>query len=110
MTLMRTAQLSQDVYLDRIVAILRQALRQTTCHMYLFGSRAEGRSRNASDFDIGVLAGGGVSRQLGRARELLEASNIPFTVDLVDLSTVPAPLRALVQVRGVLLWSNSANG
>ena len=59
MTLMRTAQLSQDVYLDRIVAILRQALRQTTCHVYLFGSRAEGRSRNASDFDIGVLAGGG---------------------------------------------------
>lgn len=110
MASVRTLQVSQDVYLERILAILRQALQRTNCHVYLFGSRAEGRSRNASDYDIGVLADGGVSRQLGRARELLEASTIPFSVDLVDLATVPASLRGLVQARGVLLWSNSTNG
>ena len=110
MASMRTIQVSEDVYLDRIVAILRQALQQTICHVYLFGSRAVGQSRDASDYDIGVLAERSVSRQLGRARELLEASTIPFTVDLVDLTTVSASLRGLVQARGLLLWSNSANG
>jgi predicted nucleotidyltransferase len=73
-----------DFYLSQIKAILDQFL--CDCKMFLFGSRATGDHGDASDFDIGVLASRNIDRELSLARELMEASNIPFTVDLVDLS------------------------
>jgi hypothetical protein len=47
-----------------------------------------------------------VSRLLGIAREMLEGSNIPFTVDLVDLKATSEVLRRRVLEQGILLWSN----
>jgi hypothetical protein len=59
-----------------------------------------------SDFDIAVLAEEDISRELSLAREMLEQSNIPLTIDLVDLSTTSAAFRQSVQNEGVLLWTN----
>jgi hypothetical protein len=47
-----------------------------------------------------------ISGQLGAAREMLEGSNIPFTVDLVDLKASSELLKRRVLEQGVLLWSN----
>lgn len=72
--------------------------------MYLFGSRSEGTHTVVSDFDIAVLAAEDISRELSLAREMLDLSNIPFTVDLVDLRAAPAAFGRQVQAEGILLW------
>jgi len=91
----------QDFYLSRIRAILDQVL--SDCQIYLFGSRATNRHKDISDFDIGVLASRDIDRDLGLARELLETSNIPFTVDLVNLGAVSGEFARRVQREGILL-------
>jgi len=96
-------------YGERILAILRKALRRTPCRVYLFGSRAAGTAREGSDFDIAVQGGRDSCVALGLAREWLEESTIPFSVDLVDLAAAPQALRDHVQLRGILLWTNSAS-
>jgi len=73
------------------------------CERYLFGSRATNRYRDVSDFDIGVLASKNIDRELSIARELLEASNIPLTVDLVDLSATSEEFARQVQEEGIPL-------
>ncbi len=54
--------------------------------VYLFGSRAQGNSSRFSDIDIGFLSNRDISGELSILRELLDESNIPYKVDIVDLS------------------------
>jgi predicted nucleotidyltransferase len=101
-----------DRYLSQIKAILERVFSAQSseagfdCEVYLFGSRATERYQDASDFDIGVLASRDVSRGLSIARELLEDSNIPFTVDLVDLRATSEEFSRRVQQQGILLWKS----
>lgn len=90
-----------------ILSILEQVLQDKKCQVYLFGSRAVGNYTEASDLDIAVLASENVRKELSTAREIIESSNIPFTVDLVDLSTASERLISRVQEEGILLWNNS---
>jgi len=92
--------------LVQIKAILMHALHGKSCVVYLFGSRATGAAQPASDFDIAVLANEDVSRELSTARDMLEESNIPFKVDVVDLRLVAPAFRHVAQTQGVLLWKN----
>ena len=101
-----------NLYLSRIKAILDQVFSaryreaKFECEIYLFGSRATNRYHDASDFDIGILASRDISRELGIAGERLEDSNIPFTVDLVDLSATSEEFARRVQQEGILLWKS----
>jgi predicted nucleotidyltransferase len=97
---------SNDRYLAQIISIIRHALKNAKCHIYLFGSRAAGCHSETSDFDVAVLAPTDVTHELGIAREMLEASNIPFAVDLVDLGTTSGSVACRIQEEGILLWSN----
>lgn len=93
-------------YLAQIKAILTSVFKDRECAMYLFGSRVAGTHAAVSDFDIAILAVKDISRELSLAREMLELSNIPFTVDLVDLRAAPTDLGRQVQAEGILLWKN----
>jgi predicted nucleotidyltransferase len=101
-----------EPYLSQIKAILEQVFRPQSsetgfdCQVYLFGSRATNQYHDVSDYDIGVLASKDISRELSIARELLEDSNIPFTVDLVDLSATSEEFATHVQQEGILLWKS----
>jgi hypothetical protein len=92
-------------YLPKIVEIVRRALEGASCSVWLFGSRATGRATPVSDFDLAVRAEEDVSSGLGRAREELDESTIPFLVDLVDLREASAALIDQVNTKGILLWS-----
>jgi nucleotidyltransferase substrate binding protein (TIGR01987 family) len=74
---------THDPYLAQIESVIRRVLRES--RLYLFGSRAANTPRVGSDYDIGVRGEPASAPDLSRARELLEESTIPFTVDLVDL-------------------------
>lgn len=93
-------------YLAQIKAILTSVFKDKECTMYLFGSRSAGTHTAVSDFDIAVLAAEDISRELSLAKEMLDLSNIPFTVDLVDLRAAPAAFCQQVQTGGILLWKN----
>ena len=96
----------QDRYITQIKNILTGVLKDKHCTVYLFGSRATGKHTPVSDFDIAVLAMEDIRRELSTAREILDLSNIPFSVDLVDLRATSATFARHVQTEGVLLWKN----
>ncbi len=77
--------------------------------VYLFGSRATGNARPASDIDVAVwpLAELPVGT-LALIREALEESLIPFTVDLVDLCNTDDAFRARVLAEGIA-WHEPKN-
>lgn len=55
----------------------------------LFGSRARGDFSRVSDIDIGIIPGKNFDRKkLVLLKERIEDLNIPYTVDVVDLSRV----------------------
>ena len=95
-----------DDYLSRITSMLGRIFKDKKCSIYLFGSRATGDYTKVSDFDIGVLASDNISQELSAAREMLELSNVPFTVDLVDLSISSKRFFRKVQQQGIVIWSN----
>ena len=96
----------EERVIDQITAILARALQNQPCEAYLFGSRAAGKARGNSDFDVAVLADVDISHELSQAREMLEESNIPFKFDVVELRSTSPAFREAVLKKGVLLWRN----
>ncbi len=96
----------QGRYLQQIISLLAQGLKERRCEVYLFGSRASGEHSEASDFDIIVFSPDDVTRELSLIRERLEMSNIPFLVDLVDGSRTSPEFSTQAREKGRLLWSN----
>ena len=71
--------------------------------VYLFGSRATGRARRASDIDVAVWPLTDLPEgTLSAIREALVETTIPYTVDLVNLRDADAAFRARVMAEGVL--------
>lgn len=70
--------------------------------MKLFGSRARGDHRAASDIDLAVAGKGGIRERLAHA---FDESALPYTFDIVDYENLSnAHLRHAVDTDGVLLW------
>jgi predicted nucleotidyltransferase len=101
--------IDHEPYLSQIKVILERVFgpgARSSYEVYLFGSRATNRYHDVSDFDIGVQSSRDISRELSIARELLADSNIPFTVDLVDLSATSEEFARQVLQEGILLWES----
>lgn len=63
---------------------------------FLFGSRASGRARPGSDWDVGLLGPEPLRGALvERIREALDGIRTLHSFDVVDLSTVPEGFREL---------------
>jgi predicted nucleotidyltransferase len=66
--------------------------------IYLFGSRARGDNSCNSDIDIDSKRA--ISKELSLAKFEIEELNIPFKVDLVELSKAPY-LREIINKEGI---------
>lgn len=89
--------------MSEALALVHRALGGLPVRVYLFGSRADGTARPASDLDLGVLPLAPIPTDaLARLREAFEESTIPWEVDLVDLSGVDPELRDRVVKQGQL--------
>ncbi len=72
----------------------------------LFGSRARGDYSRVSDFDIGIIPEKSLDKKkLVLLKEKIDDLNIPYTVDVVDLSKVTDAFREKALRDGVL-WKN----
>ncbi|HET8996409.1 MAG TPA: nucleotidyltransferase domain-containing protein [Acetobacteraceae bacterium] len=82
---------------DADLAILRAVLEQhlpNGARVFVFGSRAHGGARQYSDLDLALAWDQPLGLELiGSIAEALSESDLPYKVDLVDLSTVDPSFR-----------------
>ena len=83
-----------------IGAILRQHLPLKT-RVYVFGSRATGGARRYSDLDLALECDGPLD--LAALAEALSESDLPYKVDLLDLTTADPGFRARVMEAAIPL-------
>jgi predicted nucleotidyltransferase len=89
--------------LERVREIVLAVVGDDDVRVYLFGSCATGSLRPSSDIDVAVEPLHGLaSASLAALRERLEDSDIPYDVDVVDLSTVPREFAHRVRREGVV--------
>ena len=92
-------------HFEQLIGIIRRSMSNAHGAVLLFGSRARGNPRPASDIDLAVSVKGSSAGVLSSLRENLENSLIPFTVDVVDLDSCDPVLAGEVQREGVVLWN-----
>ena len=76
--------------------ILRKYL-SAKAKAWVFGSRAKGTAKPFSDLDLAIDAGTTLSlAQLADLRQAFSESDLPWKVDVIDLSVTDASFRALI--------------
>ena len=68
--------------------------------IYLFGSRAKGKETPYSDVDIAIKSSDLNPKDLAWIRFMIEESNFPYKVDLIDLSKAPY-LGEIIEKEGI---------
>lgn len=74
--------------------------------IYLFGSFAANTNIPGSDLDIAIDTGSKIERaKIGEIRDVLNATNMVFKFDIVDLNNVPEKMKYMILKEGIL-WKN----
>ncbi|GIW60534.1 MAG: hypothetical protein KatS3mg087_1600 [Patescibacteria group bacterium] len=68
--------------------IVYSVLKASEHQAFIFGSQATGMAQRSSDLDIGIEGPELPLEVIGELREKLEDSDLPYTVDIIDFSTV----------------------
>lgn len=85
----------------QIIEIIKKHL--APVKIYLFGSRARGDYVAESDIDIALDAGAIIDLTLlEKIKDEIEDTNIPFTVDIVDLHRVSEDFKKQILHDGVV--------
>lgn len=88
--------------IDEITDVIRTYLNPKK--IFLFGSRAAGREKGYSDFDIAVEGGIMDIRKERIIKEILDQKLGIFSVDLVDLDRADKDFKNLVLKTGKVLY------
>lgn len=74
--------------------------------IYLYGSRARGTYKHGSDIDVAIDAGKKLERvDVGEARDMLNESNIPYKIEVVDFHNIPDQMQKNILKEGIL-WKD----
>ena len=87
---------------------LPRTIRYKGVVVYLFGSRARGDALPTSDIDLGIICENPKHSAtiINLLKEQIENSNIPYNVDVVDLSQVSEDFRKKALKESVIIWKN----
>lgn len=90
---------------EEIARVFAPVLRRHPhARLALFGSRARGDARRASDIDLALVSLEPLpAAEMAALREALEESRVPWRIDLVDYASAPAELRAAID-RESIAW------
>jgi hypothetical protein len=89
-------------YLDKVKEVVLNFLKDEPVRILLFGSAV--KEKAPADIDIGIIPEGEWNRKkLTLLREKIESSNIPYKVEIVDLSSVSADFKREAE-RCAVLW------
>ena len=103
-----------DIRPDHL-AIVRNILRAhlpTGFNVWVFGSRANWTTKDSSDLDLAVEGPTRLDHKtMGEIEVAFEESNLPYTVDVVDLNAVSHAFKRIVEEQRVALsWDSYGNG
>ena len=85
--------------IEDLKQFLRVFFKDTDVKIYLFGSRAEKRNSQFSDVDLAFETDKDIDKLLSKLRYILDESNLPYKVDIVDLKYAPY-LKDVVKEKG----------
>ena len=92
-------------YLRKLRRIVFSTFKPGQAQVYLFGSWATGKTRRGSAIDLAVLPKRAVPPEtLSLLREKIEESDIPYRVEVLDLTRTDRKFRELVLKDG-LRWN-----
>lgn len=92
----------------KIQSIIFKYLSPDRYRVFLFGSRASGKSSPWSDYDVGVLGKEKISlTTLALIDEELENSSLPYRVEVVDFKRAGEKF-ARAALRETKLWSKTS--
>ena len=92
--------------LKQLENMVKDAFKDSAVNIVLFGSRARGDYLKTSDIDIGILPRDKINRKkLILLREKVENSNIPYKVEVVDLSQASREFTEKALREGIL-WKS----
>ncbi|MDO8207348.1 MAG: nucleotidyltransferase domain-containing protein [Gallionella sp.] len=76
--------------------------------VWAFGSRVQARAKPYSDLDLALLAGQPLSLETrAMLTEAFEESDLPFKVDVVDLSAASPGFCAIIESRHLVVQSGA---
>lgn len=94
-----------DKYERQILETI-QAILGKEVGVFLFGSRARDDYQEFSDFDIGLYSDDKIKREnINLIYKELEASTIPFKVDIIDFTEEKGEF-AKIATKRVIIWQN----
>jgi len=109
MRLISMTEASDQIYnksINMIKALILETFRDDDVKIMLFGSRARGDFNRHSDIDIGIIPKNKCDRmKLISVKDKFEEMNIPYRVDVVDISRVSNIFRKKVMEEGKI-WKN----
>ncbi len=88
------------ITLEDLRDFLKEFFKDKKVEVYLFGSRARGNFSEFSDVDIAIYSEEDISKELTLLREILEESNFPLKIDIVELRKAPY-LKEVVKKEGI---------
>lgn len=104
---MRSKLTVYESSLELLKNIVRDVFEGEDVTVILFGSRARGDYLETSDMDIGIFPRGEMDKsKIALLREKIENSNIPYKVDVVDLSQASKEFTDQVLKEGVVIWES----
>ena len=94
----------ENKFLQDIKREILNSLGTEKIKIILFGSRARGDHAAASDVDIGFIPQGEINyKKIILLKEKFENMNIPYKIELVDLSRVSDAF-FVEAMRGAVIW------
>lgn len=95
-----------EIYLENLKKIVLSFFKDYSARIFFFGSRARGQFNFGSDVDIAVLTKNKADAKLiPELREILEKSNVPYKVDVIDFNEASESLRVQILKEGIL-WKD----
>ncbi|WP_410508319.1 nucleotidyltransferase domain-containing protein [Methanosarcina hadiensis] len=92
--------------IQELRSLIFETFKDENVIVILFGSRARGDYSRVSDIDIGILPENDLDKKkIVLLKEKIDELNIPYTVDIVDLSRVSKTFRERALRDGVV-WKN----
>ena len=92
-------------YVQQVKDIVLDCMRNEPVHVYLFGSWARGTARQGSDVDVAVEYLIDMSiydkAKIGDLRDRLEASTVPYHVDIIDMHQAAEKLVEKIRKEGI---------
>ena len=91
--------------ISKIIRVLRDSVNPS--RIYLFGSRAAGKSKEYSDFDIAIEGNTETFRELRRAKEKLDEALGVYSCDLIELGKVSPNFKDLIRRNGKIIYERN---